>query len=417
MTHLKTVTVLLVALCAGCDHSPETSSLTYFSKGDAHAVLVDGNASIIHTAQLFPTEATGAVVSTETSEQIDQVLANVETALAAAGSNRSDLIKLNVYATSNDAAARVRGRLAGFFASDARPAVSYVVTRLPIEGADVAMDAVAAAPDAARGTSVRYVKIDSLHNPSGGVHVSVMPGGGRLYLSGQTHAGEMLRSTDGVMDALHRTLAHYGTDSSNVFQIKSFLHPMTDADSVAAVIRSHYPAGRVPPLVFVEWVDDSYLDYLSLDPSDGPVPIEIELHAFQQAQGDSSGPAVTYGTPPWMTGPATYSRAAQVHHGDLLYVTGLYGDTTRNAEGQLYQMFGALSDLLDEAGSSFDHLVKATYYVTDSSSSDVLNRIRTEFYNPSTPPTSSKMPVSATGVEGAALTFDMIGVVPSGPAR
>lgn len=412
---------LLAIVLACCGAPPEgASSLEYIGgddrEGSSLAVVVDAGSALAHTTQLFPTDATGALVGGgEVVDQIDQVLNNVRIALAAVGSDGGDLIKLNVYVVSNEVAEQVRRRLAKAFPSSARPAVSYVVSRLPLEGAKVAMDAVAVMNESP-GSSVTYRRVDSLFSPFKDTQLSAMPAGGTIYLSGQTQPGDMTTSASDVMKSLHRSLEQYGADPSNIFQIKSFLHPMSDADTVASIIRSFYPEDQVPPLVFVEWVDDSYLSYLSLDPQEELVPIEIEMHAFHPEMADTSDLAVTHHTPPWMTAPPTYSRVAQIHEGDLLYVSGLYGDSTKNAEGQLKEMFAQLGSVLEQSGSSFDHLVKGTYYVTDSASSEALNQIRTEFYEPSTPPTSSKMPVVATGRQGAAVTFDMIGVVPPTPA-
>ena len=43
-------------------------------------------------------------------------------------------------------------------------------------------------------------------------------------------------------------------------------------------------------------------------------------------------------------------------------------------------MFAELTEILGLAGSDLDHLAKATYYVSDDSTSAALNQIRPEFY-------------------------------------
>lgn len=415
ITRPSVLLAVLVTLLVSCARPVPDQSLDYVyatdSEGYARAVIVDEESTLLHTAQLLPVDSDGQVAGTDVRDQVDRLMANLESLLASAGADKSDLIKLHFYVAHEEAASAVRQRLSDRFPGPEAPAVSFVVSRLPADGAHVALDAVAKTPRAP-DERVVYGRVDSLFSEPGDAHLSIMPPGGKIYLSGQTQPGEMATSTRNVMESLHRTLEHYGATPSNIFQIKAFLHPIAEAASVASIIRSFYHPDAVPPLVFVEWFDDSYLSYLSLDPADGPVPIEIELHAYHPSAADTSGPAVTHHTPPWMTAPPTYSRVAQVHRGDLVYVSGLYGNTGLDARGQLEEMFETLGEVLDETGSDFDHLVKATYYVTDRPSSEALNQIRTEYYDPSRPPSSSKMPVRGTERPRAAVTFDMIGVVP-----
>jgi len=63
---------------------------------------------------------------------------------------------------------------------------------------------------------------------------------------------------------------------------------------------------------------------------------------------------------------------------------------------------------LQQVGADFDHMVKATYYVTDNASSRLLGTIREELYNPRRPPAASK----ALGKNGHSLMLDMIAAVP-----
>ena len=55
-----------------------------------------------------------------------------------------------------------------------------------------------------------------------------------------------------------------------------------------------------------------------------------------------------------------------------------------------------------------EHLVKATYYVTDENASSELNKIRPEFFNPQRPPAASKAKVKGLGVEGRSVMVEMI---------
>ena len=68
-------------------------------------------------------------------------------------------------------------------------------------------------------------------------------------------------------------------------------------------------------------------------------------------------------------------------------------------------------EVLQQAGSDFRHLAKATYYVSNDQTSARLNEIRPKFYDPKRPPAASKALVRGVGVAGTGISIDMIGVV------
>jgi enamine deaminase RidA (YjgF/YER057c/UK114 family) len=65
---------------------------------------------------------------------------------------------------------------------------------------------------------------------------------------------------------------------------------------------------------------------------------------------------------------------------------------------------------LESSGSDFEHLVKATYYVSDDLAGNKLNDIRPQFFNPLRPPAASKAKVRGVGVPDKTVTLDMIAV-------
>jgi enamine deaminase RidA (YjgF/YER057c/UK114 family) len=183
---------------------------------------------------------------------------------------------------------------------------------------------------------------------------------------------------------------------ADIVQLKVFLEPMSEVTAVRKEITEFF-GGQSPPTVFVEWIS-------------GNPPVEIELIAT--AKGDSSKEAdsVSFLTPPGTTGSKVYSRIARVNHGRLIYVSGLYGMNSSDGGGQVRELFGSLGGILKKTGSDFEHLAKATYYVTDSEASNKLNELRPEFYNPQRPPAASKAKVKSVGVPGRTVTMDMIAV-------
>ena len=55
---------------------------------------------------------------------------------------------------------------------------------------------------------------------------------------------------------------------------------------------------------------------------------------------------------------------------------------------------------MEQTGSDWKHLAKATYYVTDDEVSKAHNAIRPKYYDPERPPAASKAMVSKTGRPG-----------------
>ena len=134
------------------------------------------------------------------------------------------------------------------------------------------------------------------------------------------------------------------------------------------------------------------------------VPAEIELIATAVRAGDSR-PRVEYVEP--IAG--RYSRLVRVDGGQPIFISGLYGQSA-DPVAQVDEMFAELQRVLQEAGSDMRHLVKATYYVSDSSADDRINAIRPTIFDVQRPPAASKLFVRGTGRAGKASTFDMIAV-------
>ena len=78
--------------------------------------------------------------------------------------------------------------------------------------------------------------------------------------------------------------------------------------------------------------------------------------------------------------------------------------------GEIREIFQKLGAVVKSAGSDFEHLVKATYYVSTDEAGNKLNALRPEFYNPQRPPAASKAKVKDVGMDGKTVTLDMIAV-------
>jgi enamine deaminase RidA (YjgF/YER057c/UK114 family)/dienelactone hydrolase len=348
--------------------------------GSSRAVMV-GDVPLVHTAQVLATNSTGQVVGKgRAAEQIEQVLRNLATDLAASGSGIDHVAKLNVVASGPEVVAEVKRAMAARFNGPAKPAVSFVTGRLAHPDAMVAMDAVATHRDA-----------------------PVLPASGTVYVAGQAEKGDLPEATRHTLESLRRTLEHMGLGDEHVVQLKCFMRPMSNVADVEREMRRHFGDRAVPPLVFVEW--------------DSTLPIEIELVAHSPRASDDVAPAIEYITPPGMTASPVFCRVVRVNRGPRIFVSGLYSAGPGDGQSQVTDVFEQLGAILRKANSDYRHLAKATYYVSDNDASTKLNELRPRYYDPKRPPSASKAVVAGTGVAGRTLTLDMIAVPASAATR
>jgi len=151
--------------------------------------------------------------------------------------------------------------------------------------------------------------------------------------------------------------------------------------------------------VLVEWIS----------PTPNP-PIEIELIASAKGDFAKQADAVSFLTPPGTTDTKVFRRVARINHGRQIYISGLYGLTSGNGGAQVSEIYDSLKGILQQTGSGFEHLVKATYYVSDDEASNQLNEIRPKFYKPDRAPAASKAKVMGVGFPDRTITLDMIAI-------
>jgi len=354
---------------------------------------------LAHTAQLLPLDPQGELVgAADAAKQTEQVLDNLGQALNAADARLADAVKLNIYLARTETMPQVQKTLARRFTGSIKPAVSFVVGNLAVPGALIAMDAVAPASAQPVIGPVKLFSPPGLYGKKGVSHAAVLPPGPKIYLSGMADTNGLAEATHKTLEKLVAAIGHLGLTKSDIVQLKAFLEPMSDLAAVQKEIVQFF-GGAAPPLVFVEWIS----------PRPNP-PIEIELIAAAKSDSTKETEAVTFLTPAGTTSTKVFSRVARVNHGKLIFTSGLYGLKSPDAAGQVREIFHSLGDVLQKTGSDFDHLAKATYYVSDDEASNKLNDLRPEFYNPQRPPAASKAKVNAVGFPGKTVTMDMIAV-------
>jgi enamine deaminase RidA (YjgF/YER057c/UK114 family) len=365
--------------------------------GMSRAVVVEG-APLVHTRQLLPLDRDGKLAGESSAKkQIEQVLGNLEAVLVAAGSDLSKLVKVNVYADSPQTADLFRQQLGKRPGAKARPAIAAVVTRLPHPGALIAVDAVAVAAE--KGSEVVLQRCETLWSDKDCADAAVAPRGGWVYLSGQPEKGPLGKATAKSLATLLETVDRLKIERSRIVQLKVFVQPASSADEVLREVKRLFPGQKTPPIVFVEWIASA--------------PVEIELIASRPLPSGKPDPTVHYYNPPGVKASPVFSRVAVVNTDRLIYISGLAARKPGKGDAQVRDVFAQLKAILAETGGDLRHLVKATYYVSDSgpnSASSALDKLRPEFFDPKRPPAASKATVRGSGYADRTLSIDMIAV-------
>lgn len=227
--------------------------------------------------------------------------------------------------------------------------------------------------------------------------MAILPVGGAVYISGQAKTNTTLgTSTRATLQSLENTLEFLRLTKSDVVQVKCFLTPMTDLDSVKKEMENFFAPDVTPPCVFVEWTKAN------------PQPIEIEMIARSES---APGTDLDFITPPGFTPSKVYAKVVRVNRGGRIYCSSLYGgEKDKTGAEQVTTIFTELGDVLKKAGSDFDHLLKATYYVSTPDASNQLNVLRPKYLKPDRPPAASKAMVKSVGVPGRTVSVDMIAI-------
>jgi enamine deaminase RidA (YjgF/YER057c/UK114 family) len=305
----------------------------------------------------------------------------------------NNLVRLHVYVADQSITPQIDKVLAERFgARETKPAVTFVETAMPRAGILVAMDAIAATawiPEPAG--AARLAAAGLPQRTARASHAAIQPAGPFVIVSGRAAPGQFDPAIRETMAQLRGDLESVGLTFDDVVQIKSFLGDMGSARRLESVVAESFAGGRVPPQVLTEWRRNT-------------APAEIELVATAVRTGETRTDVdhiEAIG--------GRYSRVTRANAGRPVFVSGLHGESPDPA-AQVDEMFGELQRVLQEAGSDIRHLVKATYYVSDSAADDRINTIRPTIYDAQHPPAASKLFVRGTARPGKASTFDMIAV-------
>lgn len=358
--------------------------------GSSDAVIVK-DVPLAHTSQILSLDPTGKFIfKDDLQKQISQIFDNLSKALKIADSGIGKIVKLNIYLKNTALISDVRTDISTRFKPGKLPAVSYVIGNISHPDALISIDAIAVSANSSK-------KLVQNFN-SASAHVSILPAGPVVYVSGQAAKGNLAEATLNTLKQLEGTLKFLGLEKSDIVQIKSFINPISDLSIFQTVMAEFFKGEIIPPLVNVEW--------LSKDPV-----IEIELIASSNRNINKGTEQIDFITPDGMVHSPVYSKVARINYGSKVYVSGLYGQVLGSVNSELIDLFNFIDTTMNKSGSDLRHLVKATYYVSNDVHSATLNEIRPKYYDPKRPPAASKALVKAVGLTNAGVSIDMIGVV------
>lgn len=395
----------MVTACATSDRLPGDDAIRSIrsepATGQADAVLVS-SLPLLHTCQILPLDGHGMLLSEDPAAQVQAAFANLQRLVDSGGAQERYVVKLNVYVRDEEIQKLVRQECAKAFRGSVQPAVSVIATSLPVAGARIALDAVVSDPKATNGEVQGLGRAADFGGRGGTVAARTLPAGPRVYIAGQAEKGDgsLEDSTRQTMASLMKTMKFLQLEPRHVIQLKAFLTPMAEADTVYQTIAAmpEFAGKAIPPVILVEWKST--------------LPIEIELiAAAPTVKPSTSEDSVEYLTPPGMTASPVYARVTRVRHPTSVYIGGLVSEkVTTDGAAEVRDIFRRLETVLQASASDFRHLVKATYYVANDEVSNQLNQLRPEYYQPQRPPAASKAAVSSLGIPDRHLTIDMIAV-------
>jgi enamine deaminase RidA (YjgF/YER057c/UK114 family) len=305
--------------------------------------------------------------------------------LAQAGSDLSRVVRLNAYVAKVADVPSVEQTIATHFANTP---VAFTLIRSPLTAGDAVVAFEAVATTSRTGANVEIV--DPL--------AAILPAGRKAFISGQAERGpDVATAVKLTMAGLHRTLAHLKLKKADIVQVKAFLQPFADHAAATREIAASFDGAAVPPMVLIEWVSELHT--------------EIELVVAANGSEPASREPITFAWLPWLANSTRYSRVTQVAAGTpLIFLSGISGGDAGDARAQMKVIFERIGSTLFDAGSSYRHLAKATYYLVDPQARAALGEIRDVYYDPTRPPAASALEVTSLGRPDRAALVELIAV-------
>ena len=108
-----------------------------------------------------------------------------------------------------------------------------------------------------------------------------------------------------------------------------------------------------------------------------------------------------------------YSPAKKIDLGNayLVFVSGIQASNTNNdISEQTHEVFDVIGSILENAGATFDDVVKAVIYVTDMNDFEVVSKIRRNYFINSKP-VSTLVEVNRMVNDGAKIEIEVTALI------
>lgn len=108
-----------------------------------------------------------------------------------------------------------------------------------------------------------------------------------------------------------------------------------------------------------------------------------------------------------------YSPAKKIDLGNayLVFVSGIQASNTNNdISEQTHEVFDVIGSILENAGATFDDVVKAVIYVTDMNDFEVVSKIRQNYFINSKP-VSTLVEVNRMVNDGAKIEIEVTALI------
>ncbi len=360
--------------------------LSYYSlageeyQSAAHAVKAK-RGGLVHTRLLSALDSDDGNYEGEVADLFGQI-AGIARAF---DTDLKSVAKLNLYlGEADDPAllAAIEKKIKTTWPDGQSPALTIIPGNLPGKAA-LAGDAIIVSPN--KGSKIDRLKRDAAMMPSDR---------DIIYISGRAASGELAEATSGTMKELFDVLKLLGSKPADVIQVKAFIKPMEKWEVVEREIETAFGDSLIPPVVYAEWTSSSRAT-------------EIEIIAAAPGKAKTSE-NVSYFTPPGEKSSPVYSKVAQIHADEVIYIGGTVGIVSDKPGAEVKSLYASLGIISAKSGTSFRHYAKATYYVSDNEVSAALNAIRPEIYDPKRPPAASKIAIPGLIEKGRGLLIDMV---------
>lgn len=371
-------------------------------RGEGLPAIVAPTGRRVWVAAQAALDARGRIVEKDLASQVRRAVANIRAALAKAGSNPSELVRLDVHLLEDqDPAAARRALLEEFPAAESPNVLIVPVGALPWTGALVQIAAEAAGePSGTRSGVVRF-----------GPSAAMAQGRPVLYLSGQSDAAigrhepisdmaELMRRS---MEGLAIALRAGGTGFDGVGGSTIYISSLEQLDKARRVYSSYFPGGQVPP---TSWVAHSA--------TDGASPwVEVDVEAVAGA-GASAPAKAEFINPPGLAAYPVFTYVVRPAPGRAVYIGAQTAAAAGDPRAQAHAVYRQIDDLLRAAGGSFENVTKMRVFLLPSGGvMPAVNEVRAKYRTPGRAPASMLLGWDAMGETGAVLQADAVAVLPA----